>query len=123
VENSFVDFVAAQLDGCEGLSCLAMFGGHGLYHGRTLVGIVSQGRFYLKADTATAAACEGRGVNPFRRDHEALRTFFQVPEDVLHDRARLAQRVRAALRSGAGSLPPAAPPAAYRLHPIHLPFV
>jgi DNA transformation protein len=102
VTDSFVDFVAAQLDHLEGLTCLAMFGGHGLYHGRTLVGIVSGGRLYLKAGTA-APSCEGRGAKPYRADHEVLRTFFEVPEDVLQDPGRLTQWTRAAVRRAAAT--------------------
>jgi DNA transformation protein and related proteins len=98
VADPFVDFVVAQLGGCEGLSCVAMFGGHGLYQGRTLVGIVSHGRLYVKADAATAADCGQRGARPYRADHEVLRTFFEVPADVLMDRERIARWARAASR-------------------------
>jgi DNA transformation protein len=101
VTHSFVDFVAGQLNNLEGLACLAMFGGHGLYHGRTLVGIVSGDRLYLRAGAATAAEWARRGMSPYRRDHEVLRTFVQVPEDVLRDRARLTSWALAA-RSGHG---------------------
>ena len=106
--DPFVDFVAAQLDGCERLACLAMFGGHGLYHGRTLVGIVSAGRLYLKTDAATAAECGRRGAAPYRADHDVLQKFVEVPDDVVRHRARLTTWVRAALRPAAAS--PASPP-------------
>ena len=106
--DPFVDFVAAQLDGCEGLSCLAMFGGHGLYHGRTLVGIVSAGRLYLKTDAATAAEYGHRGATPYRGDHDVLQRFIEVPDDVIRNRGRLTTWVRAALRPVVD--PPVSPP-------------
>jgi len=105
VGDSFVEFVAAQLDGLEGLACLAMFGGHGVYRGRTLVGIVSGGRLYFRTDPASAAEYVRRGMTPFRADREALRRFFEVPADVIVDRERLAQWARAASRSAAAPRP------------------
>ena len=120
--DTFVDFVAAQLEAVEGLAWLAMFGGHGVYHGRTLVGIVSHGRLYLRADPAVAGEAARHGANPYRADHEVLRTFLEVPPDVLHDRGRLTQWARAAFRPGAARVPSAAPAAADRDYPFHSPF-
>ena len=92
MRDFFVDFVLEQLAGLDALGCRAMFGGHGLYHGRIIFGIVSGGRLYFKTDDADAPRYEGRGMTPFRAAARGpLRTYYEVPSDVLHDRARLAE--------------------------------
>jgi TfoX/Sxy family transcriptional regulator of competence genes len=125
VADPFVDFVAAQLDGVEGLACLAMFGSHGLYNGQSLVGIVSRDRLYLRLGAAGAAACGRSDVKPYRSDHEVLRTFLEVPPDVLRDRERLARMARVALRSAAAPGPARSGPPATEApqHAIHRPFL
>ena len=88
--DSFVDYVLDQLRGVEGLGCRAMFGGHGLYRGGTFFGIVSAGRLYLKTDEATAAEYVSRGMKPFHPSERlVLKTYYEVPADVLEDRDRL----------------------------------
>ena len=90
MEDSFIAFVLGQLCGVERLGCRAMFGAYGLYRGRTLFGIVSAGRLYLKTSGAAAAEHERRGMSPFRRGGPgALATFYGVPPDVLSDRQLL----------------------------------
>ena len=90
VENSFVAYVLDQLREVEGLGCRAMFGGHGLYRGPTFFGIVFAGRLYFKTDHATVGEYTRRGMTPFRpNDRQLLKTYYEVPADVLEDRAQL----------------------------------
>ena len=102
MEDSFVTFVVEQLSGVEALVCRWMFGGHGLYHSGTLFGIVSGGRLYFKTDDATAGLYAVRGMSAFRPAARGpLRTYYEVPADVLHDRACLTEWARAAARCAA----------------------
>ena len=88
--DSFVSFVLGQLSAMEGLVCRAMFGGHGLYAGPTIFGIVFDGRLYLKTDASTAERYERRGMRPFRpNDKQVLKSYYEVPADVLEGRAEL----------------------------------
>ena len=96
MDDPFIAFVLEQLGGLERLGCRAMFGGHGLYRGPTLFGIVFAGRAYFKTGGATATECLRRDTKPFRPDHEVLRTYIEVPGDVLADRDRLREWARAA---------------------------
>ena len=102
--NSFVVFVIDQLSRVDGLGCRAMFGRHGLYRGATFFGIVFDGRLYLKTDAATETAFLVRGMKPFRAgDGHVLRTYYEVPADVLEDREELTEWALAAARCAARS--------------------
>jgi DNA transformation protein and related proteins len=100
--DSFVAFVLEQLSDVEGLGCRAMFGGHGLYSGATFFGILFGGRLYLKTDESTAADYTRRGMAPFRpNDGQVLKSYYEVPADVLESRTELVRWARAAVRVAA----------------------
>ena len=89
-EDSFILFVLGQLERVEGLGCRAMFGGYGLYQGTTFFGIVFDGRLYLKTNVVTEERYVRRGMTPFRpSERQTLKTYFEVPADVLDDAAEL----------------------------------
>ena len=109
-DHSFIAYVLDQLRGMQGLGCRAMFGGHGLYIGATFFGIVWDGRLYLKTDETTVAEFVRRDMRPFRpNDRQLLKTYYEVPADVLEDPhlletwARSAVRCAASARSGAAA--------------------
>ena len=109
-EDWFVAFALGQLQGVEGLGSIEMFGGHGLFFGRTFFGIMSGGRLYLKTDDATVGEYVRRGKKAFHSgEAEVLRTYFELPADVLNDRERLTEWVRAAVRCAMASRPAGAP--------------
>ena len=103
--DSFVAFVLEQLSDLRGLGCRAMFGGHGLYRGATFFGILFDGRLYLKTDETTSPEYERRGCRPFRpNDRQLLRSYYEVPADVLENRDELLRWAAAATRAAdAGS--------------------
>ena len=89
-QDTFVAFVLEQLSGLDGLGCRAMFGGHGLYRGATFFGILFDGCLYLKTDESTAAEYVRRGMRPFRpNDKQVLRSYYEVPADVVESRSEL----------------------------------
>ena len=88
--NSFKDFVLDQLDGLRGVTCRAMFGGYGLYHGEVFFGIVHKGRLYSKTDDASRETYRTRGMKPFRPNRkQTLRTYYEVPVEVMEDAGQL----------------------------------
>lgn len=102
--DSFVVYVLDQLREVERLGCRAMFGGHGLYSGPTFFGIVFDGRIYFKTDERTEGEFTRRGMGPFRaNDKQLLRTYYEVPPDVLEDRDALAAWADAAARCAAAA--------------------
>ena len=101
---SFVTFVLEQLRDMEGLGCRAMFGGHGLYAGPTFFGILYGARLYLKTGEPTVAEYAIRGMGPFRAGAtQVLKTYYEVPADVLENGERLREWAAAAVRCAATS--------------------
>lgn len=88
--DSFKDFVLDQLDGLRGVTCRAMFGGYGLYHGDVFFGIIHKGRLYFKTDETSRIAYRERGRQPFRPNaRQTLKTYYEVPVDVVEDAEQL----------------------------------
>ena len=64
----------------------SLFGGHGLYWRETIFGIIYRGRLYLKVDDRSRDDYVTRGVGPFRpNDRQTLKSYFEVPPEVLAD--------------------------------------
>lgn len=103
-DHTFLEFVLDQLHGLRALESRAMFGGHGLYQGPVFFAIVHRGRLYFRVGDATRAAYEARGMKPFRPGpSQTLKSYYEVPADVLEDAAEVAGWARAAVASGAAS--------------------
>ena len=91
-ESGFKDFVLDQLTDLRDLTCRAMFGGYGLSVRKTFFGIIHKDRLYFKVTPATVADYKKQGMKPFRVTSEmTLRTYYEVPPDILEDSERLAQ--------------------------------
>ena len=90
-QDGFKDFVLDQLNELQGVACRAMFGGYGLYHGATFFGIVHKGRLYFKVTPLTITLYKNQGMRPFRPNaKQTLKSFYEVPVDVIEDGERLA---------------------------------
>jgi len=95
--DTFRDYVLEQLREAGEVECRAMFGGHGLYQGDRFFGILHRGRFYLKTSPMTRKAFEEAGMKPFRPNaRQTIRSYYEVPADVLESPPVLAQWVRRA---------------------------
>jgi DNA transformation protein len=101
-DDGLVEFVCDQLRGLEGeLEFRRMFGGHGTYRDGVFFGILSDGRFYLKTNDATRAEFVSRGMGPFRpSERQTLKTYYEVPADVLESPADLVDWARKACATG-----------------------
>ena len=98
--DSFKDFVLDQLDGLRGVTCRSMFGGYGLYRGEVFFGIIHKGRLYFKTDETSRAAYRERGMKPFRPNaKQTLKTYYEVPIEIIEDQEQLAQWAMQAARS------------------------
>ena len=97
--DGFKDFVLDQLDGLRGVTCSAMFGGYGLYHGEVFFGIVHKGRLYFKTDDASREAYRTHGMKPFRPNRrQTLKTYYEVPVEIVEDAEQLVAWARQAVR-------------------------
>lgn len=94
----FKDFVLDQLTDLRGITCRAMFGGYGLSCGKKFFGIVHKDRLYFKVTPGTAEAYKQQGMNPFRPTSKmTLKTYYEVPPDVIEDPELLVQWAKTAL--------------------------
>ena len=83
--DGFRDFVLDQLRDVPGVEARAMFGGHGLYKGGKIFGIIYKGRFYMKVPPRP-------GLKPFRpRPGKGSMKYFEVPAEVLENASELAR--------------------------------
>lgn len=99
-DNSFKGLVLDQLGALTGVTCRAMFGGYGLYHGKVFFGIIYRGRLYFKTDSTSRAAYLKKGMKPFRPSaKQTLKTYYEVPLDIIEDRDQLPIWARKAVLS------------------------
>lgn len=96
-DDSFKDFVLDQLAGLGEISCRAMFGGHGIYLGKTFFGILFKGRLYFRTNEETQTEYERRGMKPFRPNDRQTMKYHEVPADVVESREELAAWARKAV--------------------------
>jgi DNA transformation protein len=88
--DGFKDYVLDQLADLRGITCRAMFGGHGLYQRETFFGIIHKGRLYFKTNATTAPRYRERKMKPFSPNaKQTLKTYYEVPVDVLEDAGEL----------------------------------
>lgn len=100
-DDTYRDFVLDQLAPLAGaLECRKMFGGCGLSLGGSFFGILYRGRLYFRADPTSRAEYEKRGIRPFRPNaRQTLRSYFEVPVDVVEDADQLVSWARRAARA------------------------
>jgi DNA transformation protein len=88
-DDSFKEFVEEQLRG-SGAVFRRMFGGWGLYAKDVFFGIVDKGALYFKVAGEDAEEYRRRGMNLFKPTPKmTLKSFYEVPVDVLEDRETL----------------------------------
>ena len=102
-DESFKTFLMDQLSELPNVVARPMFGGYGLYQRQTFFGIVFKSRLYFKTDDAGAAVYRARGMKPFRASvTQVLKTYYEVPADVLEDADALATWARCAIAAQRG---------------------
>ena len=89
-QDGFKDFVLDQLRDLPDFICRTMFGGYGLSQREKFFGIIHKGRLYFKVAPATVLLYKEQGMKPFRPNaRQTLKSFYEVPVDVLEDREQL----------------------------------
>ncbi len=97
--SSFVDYVLDQLGASlPGLTARGMFGGHGLYSGGVFFAIAFEDRLYFKTVASSVERYVAAGMETFRPSRgQALRSYYEVPAEVVDDRDSLAAWASAAV--------------------------
>lgn len=100
--DDFVEYVQEQLGNPPGLEARAMFGGHGLYRDGVFFGIVYHGQLFLKTSNRTLTNYTDRGCKPFQpNEKQTLKSYYEVPTDIMEDRTALRQWADGAVRDAA----------------------
>ncbi len=85
-DESLRDRLVALLAPLGTLECRPMFGGYGLYRDGIFFAILYDGHLYFKTDGASRPRYVEHGMRPFRpTPRQTLRTYYEVPADVLRD--------------------------------------
>lgn len=101
-ENTFLTFVKDALGTRYSLTARAMFGGYGLYHNNSIMGIIIEDVLYLKANAETAPWFRMRHSEPFtyeRKGKKIAMSYWKVPEEVLENKIEFEEWVECALKA------------------------
>lgn len=99
--TAFLEHILEQLRDVNALRTKAMFGGHGLYVGDTFFAIVYEDRLFFRTNDVTRPAYESAGMSPFRpNERQTLKSYFEVPPDVIEDREELEEWAYRAVEAG-----------------------
>lgn len=97
-DADFLEFVLDQLSRIPAVTSRRMFGGIGLYQGPVFFAIIDEGKLYFVTDDETRAHYESRGMGPFEyAPGKVIRTYYEVPVDVLEDDTELQAWAREAV--------------------------
>ncbi len=103
-------FVRQILDGLAALGEVTsrpLFGGHGIYWRGVIFAIAYAGRLYFKVDEGSKGDYQARGVGPFRpNERQTLKSYYEVPPDILGDRGDLISWAGEAIRAATDSQGP-----------------
>jgi DNA transformation protein len=86
--RAFVEHVLDLVSLAGPVQARRMFGGHGLYVGTAMFGLLDDDELFLKTDAQTRARFVDAGCKPWiytRRDGTAKRTSYFQPPDVAHE--------------------------------------
>ncbi len=99
-DDGFKTYVLDQLRGLRGVTARAMFGGHGLYKEGIFFAAVTEGRLFFRVSDETRPAYEEAGMPPFAPyGMKPMRSYFEVPSDVVESPPRLVEWAKDAVVS------------------------
>lgn len=111
-DEAFIAHLRELLDPLGRFGARAMFGGWGVYLDGLIVGIVDEGRLYLKVDAESQPRFAAAGSAPFvymSKDGPMTMSYWSAPEDALDATEAMASWARlafeAALRKQAAKAP------------------
>ena len=97
-DQDFLDFVLDQLSGLRRVSAKRMFGAIGLYQDACFFGIIDEGRLYFLTGDESRKRYIAQGMKAFEyAPGKTLRSYYEVPVDVLEDDGELCAWAREAV--------------------------
>jgi len=96
--TDFLEFVLDQLSALPDVTSRSMFGGLGLYESGVFFAIIAAGRLYFKVDEESRGLYEENGMKAFApTPDQTLKSYYEVPVDVLEDDTVLCEWARRAV--------------------------
>ena len=103
----FEDRILDRLAALGDITSRPLFGGHGFYWRDVIFAITYRERLYFKVDERSRPAFEARGMLPFRpNERQTLKSYYEVPPEVLDDAEALLSWAGEAIRAGQSSESP-----------------
>jgi len=99
MKNEFAEELHEVFERFGRIEVKRMFGGHGVFHEGRMLGLIANGRLYLKTDEATRAQFEAKGLAPFeylRRGESTRTSYYEAPPEIYEDREEAARWARLA---------------------------
>lgn len=85
----YIDYLVEQCAPLGFIEAKRMFGGHGLYCGERMFGLVADDVLYLKVDDTSRDAFEAEALQPFRYEKSggvaAVMSYYECPSAALDD--------------------------------------
>ncbi|MBP7281045.1 MAG: TfoX/Sxy family protein [Leptospiraceae bacterium] len=85
--DSYLEFVIERLGLKGNVTAKAMFGGHGIYYGDLMFGLVADGVLYLKVAESNIKDYIQAGMKPFSYEAKSGKpismSYWRLPEDIL----------------------------------------
>jgi DNA transformation protein and related proteins len=98
------DQLLGRLKSLGEITSRPLFGGHGLYWRGTIFAILFGGKLYLKVDERSKEDFVSKGMGPFRpNERQTLKSYYEVPPEVLGAPEALLSWAQEAIRAGQGS--------------------
>jgi len=95
VSGEYLEYVLDQLARLGNVSSRRMFGGAGLYRDNLMFGLVADDVVYFKVDDSNRGDYVKAGSSPFNpfpeKGKTAVMSYYEVPPDVLENKAELAE--------------------------------
>ncbi|MCW8132400.1 MAG: TfoX/Sxy family protein [Planctomycetota bacterium] len=100
--DTFPEYVQDQLRELGRVTVKRMFSGHGVYFDGVIFAIVNRGSLFFKVDDESRPSYEALGSEPFKPLKKlTIRSYYEVPADVIEDPATLAAWARRAMAAQA----------------------
>ncbi|MEK7583894.1 MAG: TfoX/Sxy family protein [Patescibacteria group bacterium] len=92
--NALQERVLHALRFMQGIQCKRFFRDWALYQGDHFIGVISNGKLYLRTNHRTRREYIKRGMQPLAVADRAMRRFYEVPDAVVYDDHLLAEWTR-----------------------------
>jgi len=99
-QDAYVEYLLELLAPAGAATARRMFGGHGVYLDERMMGLVAEGRFYLKVDAESEPRFRAAGCEPFVYEGGGKRvemSYWSAPESALESAEEMLPWARLAL--------------------------